>query len=405
MSDNESIHFSTDEAILLSPGRECFSPKHPRLRALNTIITNEGTLAEAASSGIFSVHPDDLILYYGVNGPNSKPDRIDFMSHTDGEIQRLFQACEPATFGCNQQDVFNKSYRKAGKLDRRSFASTFDPDRSGLMRSISDVLLQGHGPRTMLRTELHKLNVYDKSRSSPGLFFKAHKDTMRAENMMRSLVVMLPTQHKGGTFVLHHHGQELKFDSSEAFSQVSSTSVAFSAFYGDVEHKVEPVQSGYWVTLTYNLYMVSSKNKGAPESTPFEEALKEAFNALLNDANYLSGSGHIGFGLRHEYVVYDDPFVFQESLNAFFDLLSGALKGKDAVLAKVCRDLGLKVTLQMIYHGDWEMIVMCPWVAGSECYEDEYPLDHLHKFYYGKVISVNREWHDSENILKRDLAV
>ncbi|EKM48022.1 uncharacterized protein PHACADRAFT_203353 [Phanerochaete carnosa HHB-10118-sp] len=76
MSDNESIHSSADEAIPLSPGRECFSPKHPRLRALNAIITNKGTLAEAASSGIFSVHPDDLILYYGVNGPNSKSHRL-----------------------------------------------------------------------------------------------------------------------------------------------------------------------------------------------------------------------------------------------------------------------------------------------------------------------------------------
>ncbi|EKM48486.1 uncharacterized protein PHACADRAFT_202751 [Phanerochaete carnosa HHB-10118-sp] len=77
--------------------------------------------------------------------------------------------------------------------------------------------------------------------------------------------------------------------------------------------------------------------------------------------------------------------------------ISGPLKSGDA--------RSVKATLQMIYHGDWEMIVMCPGVAGSECYEDEHPLDHLRKFYHGKVISVNREWHDGENIPKRDLAV
>ncbi|EKM49777.1 uncharacterized protein PHACADRAFT_154357 [Phanerochaete carnosa HHB-10118-sp] len=332
------------------------------------------------------------------------------MSHTDGEIQRLFQACEPATFGRNQQDVFDESYRKAGKLDRRSFASTFDPDRSGLMRSISDVLLQGYGPRKMLRTELHNLNVYGKSaQRCPGSFFKAHKDTPRAKNMIGSLVVVLPTPHEGGTLVLRHHGQELRFDSSKVLSQASSTSIAFSAFYGDVKHEVEPVQSGYRVTLTYNLYIVNSEDKGPPGSTSFEEALKEAFNALLNDTSYLSGGGYIGFGLRHEYAVYDDPTESQHSLCAFSDLLSGALKGKDAVLAKVCRDLGLKATLQMVYHGDATgKTVMCPGVAnfGTAGFCEETPSDHLCEFYHGKVIGVEQEcYDDGDDIPKRDLVV
>jgi hypothetical protein len=52
-----------------------------------------------------------------------------------------------------------------------------------------------------------------------GAFFKAHKDTPRAENMFGSLVVVFPTAHKGGTLVLRHRGQEWTFDSAKEVSQ------------------------------------------------------------------------------------------------------------------------------------------------------------------------------------------
>lgn len=42
---------------------------------------------------------------------------------TEAELDALSSACQPATFGLNQRDVLDETYRKAGKLDTTIFAS------------------------------------------------------------------------------------------------------------------------------------------------------------------------------------------------------------------------------------------------------------------------------------------
>lgn len=64
-----------------------------------------------------------------------------------------------ATFGVNQQDVLDESYRKAGKLDASAFAAKFHPEGSSLLDSVRGFLLEGHAD-TSIRVEAYKLNVY-----------------------------------------------------------------------------------------------------------------------------------------------------------------------------------------------------------------------------------------------------
>lgn len=47
--------------------------------------------------------------------------RIDLSNATVEELEDLSQACDPATFGLNQNDVLDESYRKAWKLDSDYF--------------------------------------------------------------------------------------------------------------------------------------------------------------------------------------------------------------------------------------------------------------------------------------------
>ena len=87
--------------------------------------------------------------------------RIDFASYTEDELKHLSDSCTNATFGRGQQDVFDESYRKAGKLDKGQFASSFDPEHSGLLHTIRHNILEGYGgSRKTLHVELYKLNVY-----------------------------------------------------------------------------------------------------------------------------------------------------------------------------------------------------------------------------------------------------
>lgn len=89
-------------------------------------------------------------------------------------------------------------------------------------------------------------------------FFKTHKDTPRSENMVSSLVAVFPTPHSGGELVPRHGKREWMFDGASLISSQPSPSIAYIAFYSDIEHEVLKVASGHRVTITYNLYILPS---------------------------------------------------------------------------------------------------------------------------------------------------
>jgi hypothetical protein len=75
-------------------------------------------------------------------------------------LEQLAQACEPASFGMDQKDVLDESYRKAGKMDSEYFTPALDPVHSDLLKIIHSNLLEGTRSTKNIKTELYKLNVY-----------------------------------------------------------------------------------------------------------------------------------------------------------------------------------------------------------------------------------------------------
>lgn len=71
----------------------------------------------------------------------------------------MSDSCEAATFGVDQKDVLDESYRKAGKMDVSNFASNFSLARTGIMEHVRSQLLEGDA---QVQVELYKLNVYGK---------------------------------------------------------------------------------------------------------------------------------------------------------------------------------------------------------------------------------------------------
>lgn len=85
---------------------------------------------------------------------------INFANATIDELEQLSQACEPASFGVNKEDVLDETYRKAGKMDSGYFAPLLDPIQTGLLKIICGYLLEGTQSVNNIKTELYKLNVY-----------------------------------------------------------------------------------------------------------------------------------------------------------------------------------------------------------------------------------------------------
>ena len=90
--------------------------------------------------------------------------RIDFSIPDDESLLQLANVCDVATFGINDRDVLDETYRKAGKLDSQYFSAKFDPVATGLLDSLREMLLVGHGNEMSIRAELYKLNVYGQLR-------------------------------------------------------------------------------------------------------------------------------------------------------------------------------------------------------------------------------------------------
>ncbi|KZV82651.1 hypothetical protein EXIGLDRAFT_585282, partial [Exidia glandulosa HHB12029] len=235
------------------------------------------------------------------------------------ELEKLASVCQAATFGRNQVDVLDESYRKAGKLDSGDFALGLEIIASGLLDKVHDALFGWEGRSRDIQAELYKLNVY-----RTGSFFKAHKDTPRGTNMFGSLVLTFATPHEGGQLALRHDGHEHVHDTS-AMQYQSDHEVSWVAFFSDVEHEVLPVTSGHRVTLTYNLYF---RTETEPCVRPKKsDALVQAFKTLLADATFMPDGGRLGFGLKHQY-----PFPTNGSDPWFLDEAAESLKGMDSAL-------------------------------------------------------------------------
>ena len=191
--------------------------------------------------------------------------------------------------------------------------------------------------------------------------------------MLGSLVIIYPAAYEGGELALRHKDREWKFDANSLTVSQPSTSLAYVAFYSDIEHEVLEVTSGRRVTITYNLYLVNPVLK--PEASTVAPDLKSISNlqttlcGLLRSPELIPSGGTLGFGLAHLY-----PITFEMKLQE----LEAYLKGEDAHVYRACRELWLQPSLRMIHddedsNGDYgimlDQIVEDPEYS---CYDNTY---------------------------------
>ncbi|PBK68257.1 hypothetical protein ARMSODRAFT_1085550 [Armillaria solidipes] len=183
---------------------------------------------------------------------------------------------------------FDETYRQSKTLDTSQSFCNFDPRASEILDEVQADLVEGHDEiQKVLPLELYRLNVKET--------FNAHKDTPSAENVMGSLVVVFPTVHQD----------------EQMFSD-STPEGSYFAFYSEVEH--EPTAAAHIIETAGN-------------PTP-ADVLKTVLEKLLADRNFLPEGGLLGFGLRHQY----------------------PLKGSDANILRVCRDLSLDTNVRILYR-------------------------------------------------------
>jgi hypothetical protein len=188
------------------------------------------------------------------------------LSHT--KAKQLCRIGRPARYGKGEQTLRDRSVRDTWeiprsrvKIDGRRWRRTLVPVLDALRGDLG--LPEG----CTLRAELHSMLIYE-----PGQFFLPHQDSEKADDMVGTLVVTLPSPFRGGAFVVRHRGEEITY-------RASKHPLSFVAFYADCRHEVRPVKGGYRVVLTYNL-MLESGDALAANVTVEPDAVDELAQAL-----------------------------------------------------------------------------------------------------------------------------
>ena len=115
-----------------------------------------------------------------------------------------------------------------------------------------------------------------------------------------------------------------------------------------MDRGVVPVEAGYRVTLTYNLHVQEKDLYLALEPIIRQDEIdfRDVLKGLLEDPTFLPTGGTLGFGLRHQYAGKD--------MNELIKDLHHCVKGSDAIVYRVCTELGLGVRFRVFYHNPYE---------------------------------------------------
>jgi len=210
-----------------------------------------------------------------------------------------------APYGNGTQTLFDMNVRRVWEIDAEQVALT-NPDWAGVVEQSVRVVQSELGLKTQkLNAHLYKLLLYE-----PGSFFQPHRDGEKLDRMVATMVIALPSAHKGGELIVRHDGQEIVVD----FGPESSFKTQYAAFYADCEHEVRAVTSGFRLALVYNLTLAkpkSKKNLSAPSHSqhiaslarvlkPWAEELR-GLEGILNPDEDQSMPTKLAVLLDHEY--------------------------------------------------------------------------------------------------------
>jgi predicted 2-oxoglutarate/Fe(II)-dependent dioxygenase YbiX len=186
------------------------------------------------------------------------------------QAEQLVAVATRAPYGRGEETVIDTNVRRTWQIDAdrirlggRHWMQTLD--------AIVAKAAAGLGVTGPVSAELYKLLIYD-----TGSFFVEHRDTEKAAGMFATLVIVLPSDYRGGTLLLRHHEREVCLD----LHSPDPAEVAFAAFYADCVHEMRPVTQGYRLTLVYNLLRVGKAKKEAVKPPSYEKELAKV-TALL----------------------------------------------------------------------------------------------------------------------------
>jgi hypothetical protein len=225
------------------------------------------------------------------------------------QAEQLVASAEAAPHGRGEATVIDREVRRTWQVDSakvRIGGRHWDKTLAGLVAGVA----LGLGVNEPVAADFYKLLVYD-----VGSFFVDHRDTEKVAGMFATMVLVLPSIHSGGELVVKHLGREVALD----LRPEEPSEIGFAAFYADCVHEVRPIQTGFRLTLVYNLRFVG---KGRALKAPdYRAELARVVELLRSWTSAEDEPDKLILPLEHVYTPAELSF--------------NALKGADAGVASV----------------------------------------------------------------------
>ena len=191
----------------------------------------------------------------------------------DVQIRALVEMAERAPYGKGTETMVDTSVRDCWQIDAarvrlggRAWPETF----SEILGATAD----GLGcPVERLDAQLYKLLVYPS-----GGFFSSHRDTPKADGMIATLTISLPTAGAGGELIVRHRGREATLD----MNADEPSELAFAAFYADCSHESRPVRRGHRLSLVFNLCLRPGDTETPRLAPDYSDRVESVANFLID---------------------------------------------------------------------------------------------------------------------------
>jgi hypothetical protein len=282
------------------------------------------------------------------------------------QARALISVAHKAPFGKGHDTILDPSVRSAWEIDASQLKFE-GQDWQELMDSILKNVQNNLGIEDYtIEAQIYKLLIYEK-----GDFFLTHKDSEKEKGMFGTLIVALPSNHKGAELLVRFEGVEKSIDFSHYSSQGK---IVFGAFYADCDHEVKPLLEGYRVVLVYNLIQKSSGKDIAVQS--YKKHV-ECLKACLTKAeSQISDSNRpMVVLLNHQYT--PENFIQEQlKLNDRAKAIALLQAAKEAgIYANLCLVTATKEGSPLEYDEDCEIIdeIIDESISIEKWIEDGYP--------------------------------
>ena len=158
------------------------------------------------------------------------------------DLTWLESLAEPAPYGRGEETLVDPAVRDAlqvGGEHVRLEGEAWERVRSAILAGVAaDMGLDD----AELRITLLKLLLY-----RAGGHFAAHADTEKSPGMVASASLVVPGAYEGGALEVEHGGERL------VFARGGAPRWRWAAWYADCRHRLEPVESGVRIALTFGI--------------------------------------------------------------------------------------------------------------------------------------------------------